>query len=148
MQQPSWLSPDRAVVVDLVLVHQGNADYLSIKAGQAQRLKANYTVMSASLLLEFVLVQHAIANGSAVSSITSSSLNPSIPFVPITAGVWVNGQWFMSLFLSLTTAPVTVLVKNNLAALFKGIMHPSYPVKLPPVSWSRLVVPAERGRHF
>ncbi len=58
----------------------------------------------ASLLYESVLVQRAIANGSSVAAITPSPLNPTIAFVPATTDVWVNGLWFTSLFLSLTTA--------------------------------------------
>ncbi len=68
--------------------------------------------MSAFLLYESVLVQRAIANGSSVNAIAPSSLNPTIAFVPATTDVWVNGLWFTSLFLSLTTALVAVLVKQ------------------------------------
>ncbi len=77
-----------------------------------QNLQVDYAAMSASLLYESVLVQRAIANGSSVSSIASSPLNPTITFVPATTDVWVNGLWFTSLFLSLTTALVAVLVKQ------------------------------------
>ncbi len=68
--------------------------------------------MSAFLLYESVLVQRAIANGSSVNAIAPSPLNPTIAFVPATTDVWVNGLWFTSLFLSLTTALVAVLVKQ------------------------------------
>ncbi len=68
--------------------------------------------MAASLLYESVLVQRAIANGSPVAAITPSPLNPTIAFVPAATDVWVNGLWFTSLFLSLTTALVAVLVKQ------------------------------------
>ncbi len=68
--------------------------------------------MSASLLYESVLVQRAIANGSSVNPISPSPLNPTITFVPATTDVWVNGLWFTSLFLGLTTALVVVLVKQ------------------------------------
>ncbi len=78
----------------------------------SQSLQADYAAMSASLLYESVLIQRAIANGSPVNSIASSPLNPNIPFVPATTDVWVNGLWFTSLFLSLTTALVAVLVKQ------------------------------------
>ncbi|KAK0229062.1 hypothetical protein EDD85DRAFT_794183 [Armillaria nabsnona] len=78
----------------------------------SQNLQADYAAMSASLLFELVLVQRAIASGSTVNSIAPSSLNPSIAFVPATTDVWVNGLWFTSLFLSLTTALVAVLVKQ------------------------------------
>ncbi|KAK0225000.1 hypothetical protein EDD85DRAFT_958727 [Armillaria nabsnona] len=43
---------------------------------------------------------------------TPSPLNPTISFVPATTDIWVNGLWFTSLFLNLTTALVTVLVKR------------------------------------
>ncbi|KAK0225110.1 hypothetical protein EDD85DRAFT_913379 [Armillaria nabsnona] len=72
----------------------------------------NCTAMSASLLYESVLVQRAIANGSSVDIISPSPLNPTIAFVPAIMDVWVNGLWFTSLFLSLTTAFVAVLVKQ------------------------------------
>ncbi len=88
-----------------------------------QKLQADYTAMPASLLFELVLVQRAIANGSTVNSITPSSLNPGIAFVPTTTDIWVNGLWFTSLFLSLTTALVAVLVKQWLyhyVALLSG----------------------------
>ncbi len=78
----------------------------------SQSLQPDYAAISASLLYESVLVQHAIANGSSVSSIALSPLNPTIAFVPATTDVWVNGLWFTSLFLSLTTALVAVLVKQ------------------------------------
>ncbi len=59
-----------------------------------------------------MLVQRAIANGSPVETIPVSSLNPQTAFVPAATDVWVNGLWFTSLFLSLTTALVAVLVKQ------------------------------------
>ncbi len=78
----------------------------------SQSLQPDYAAISASLLYESVLVQRAIANGSSVNSIAPSPLNPTIVFVPATTDVWVNGLWFSSLFLSLTTALVAVLVKQ------------------------------------
>ncbi len=81
-------------------------------APTSQSLQPDYAAMSASLLYESVLVQRAIANGSPVDAITPSPLNPVIAFAPATTDVWVNGLWFTSLFLSLTTALVAVLVKQ------------------------------------
>ncbi len=78
----------------------------------SQSLQPDYAAMSASLLYESVLVQRAIANGSPVNSIAPSPLNPTIAFVPAATDIWVNGLWFTSLFLSLTTALVAVLVKQ------------------------------------
>ncbi|KAK0185853.1 hypothetical protein F5146DRAFT_1227512 [Armillaria mellea] len=56
--------------------------------------------------------ERAIASGSSINTISHSPLNPTIVFVPVTTNVWVNGLWFVSLFLSLTTALVAVLVKQ------------------------------------
>ncbi len=78
----------------------------------SQSLQPDYAAISASLLYKSVLVQRAIANGSSVSFIALSPLNPTIAFVPAITDVWVNGLWFTSLFLSLTTALVAVLVKQ------------------------------------
>ncbi|KAK0225013.1 hypothetical protein EDD85DRAFT_795248 [Armillaria nabsnona] len=57
---------------------QDNVDVLLI----FQNLQADYTAVSTSLLFELVLIQRAIANGSSVTAIPSSPLNPSIAFVP------------------------------------------------------------------
>ncbi|KAK0458591.1 uncharacterized protein EV420DRAFT_1543320 [Desarmillaria tabescens] len=48
-----------------------------------QNLQANYTAMSASLLFELVVVQHAITNGSSVEAISSSPLNPTLSSLPL-----------------------------------------------------------------
>ncbi|KAK0458571.1 uncharacterized protein EV420DRAFT_1334422, partial [Desarmillaria tabescens] len=100
--------------VDVLLVFAGlfSAVVTTFIAQTYQNLQPDYAAMSASLLYESVLVQRAIANGSPVDTIAPSSLNPTIAFVPATTDVWVNGLWFMSLFVSLTTALVAVLVKQ------------------------------------
>ncbi|PBK62917.1 hypothetical protein ARMSODRAFT_1024458 [Armillaria solidipes] len=101
--------------VDVLLVFAGlfSAVVTTFVAQTYQNLQVDYAAMSASLLYESVLVQRAIANGSSVNSIPPSSpFNPTITFVPATTDVWVNGLWFTSLFLSLTTALVAVLVKQ------------------------------------
>ncbi|KAK0441444.1 hypothetical protein EV421DRAFT_1711780, partial [Armillaria borealis] len=100
--------------VDVLLVFAGlfSAVVTTLVVQTSQSLQPDYAAMSASLLYESILVQRAIANGSSVSSIAPSPLNPSIAFVPATTDVWVNGLWFTSLFLSLTTALVAVLVKQ------------------------------------
>ncbi|PBK70016.1 hypothetical protein ARMSODRAFT_1018137 [Armillaria solidipes] len=69
------------------------------------------TPLLASLLFELVLVQRTIANDASVDTIPSSPLSSNIAFVPATTDVWVNGLWFTSLFLSLTTTLVTVVTK-------------------------------------
>ncbi|KAK0492202.1 hypothetical protein EDD18DRAFT_1258380, partial [Armillaria luteobubalina] len=100
--------------VDVLLVFAGlfSAVVTTFVAQTSQSLQPDYAPMSAYLLYESVLVQRAIANGSQVNSIAPSPLNPIIAFVPATTDVRVNGLWFTSLFLSLTTAPVAVLVKQ------------------------------------
>ncbi|PBK93088.1 hypothetical protein ARMGADRAFT_870956, partial [Armillaria gallica] len=100
--------------VDVLLVFAGlfSAVVTTFVVQTSQSLQADYVQVSASLLFELILVQRAIANGSPVESIPVSSLNPQTAFVPSATDVWVNGLWFTSLFLSLTTALVAVLVKQ------------------------------------
>ncbi|KAK0492117.1 hypothetical protein EDD18DRAFT_1258305, partial [Armillaria luteobubalina] len=100
--------------VDVLLVFAGlfSAVVTTFVSQTYQNLQVDYAAVSASLLYESVLVQRAVANGSPVDSIAPSPLNPTITFVPATTDIWVNGLWFTSLFLSLTTALVAVLVKQ------------------------------------
>ncbi|KAK0239621.1 hypothetical protein EDD85DRAFT_731717, partial [Armillaria nabsnona] len=100
--------------VDVLLVFAGlfSAVVTTFVVQTSQNLQADYVQVSASLLFELVLVQRAIANGSPVNTVPVSSLNPQTAFVPAATDVWVNGLWFTSLFLSLTTALVAVLVKQ------------------------------------
>ncbi|KAK0455171.1 uncharacterized protein EV420DRAFT_1272951, partial [Desarmillaria tabescens] len=100
--------------VDVLLVFAGlfSAVVTTFVVQTSQSLQPDYSAMSASLLYESVLVQRAIANGSSVDTIAPSPLSPNIAFVPATTDVWVNGLWFTSLFLSLTTALFAVLVKQ------------------------------------
>ncbi|SJL04803.1 uncharacterized protein ARMOST_08174 [Armillaria ostoyae] len=100
--------------VDVLLVFAGlfSAVVTTFVVQTSQSLQTDYAAMSASLLYESILIQRAIANGSSVNAIAASPLNPTIAFIPATTDVWVNGLWFTSLFLSLTTALVAVLVKQ------------------------------------
>ncbi|KAK0474757.1 hypothetical protein IW261DRAFT_523635 [Armillaria novae-zelandiae] len=99
--------------VNLLLISAGlfSAVVTAFVVQSSQNLQPDYAAMSASLLYELVLIQRAVANGSSVNVVTSP-LDPSIAFVPTTTDIWVNGLWFTSLFLSLTTALVAVLVKQ------------------------------------
>ncbi|KAK0441353.1 hypothetical protein EV421DRAFT_1812816 [Armillaria borealis] len=99
---------------------QENVDVLLVFAGLFLVVTATFcrtetcrrtTPLLASLLFELVLVQRAIANDASVDTIPSSPLSSNIAFVPATTDVWVNGLWFTSLFLSLTTTLVTVVTK-------------------------------------
>ncbi|PBK93096.1 hypothetical protein ARMGADRAFT_1080268 [Armillaria gallica] len=100
--------------IDVLLVFAGlfSAVVTTFVIQTSQSLQADYAQVSASLLFELVLVQRAIANGSPVDTIPVSSLNPQTVFVSSATDVWVNGLWFASLFLSLTTALVAVLLKQ------------------------------------
>ncbi|KAK0463654.1 uncharacterized protein EV420DRAFT_1242628, partial [Desarmillaria tabescens] len=100
--------------VDVLLVFAGlfSAVVTTFVVQTSQSLQADYAKASASILFELLLVQRAIANGSSVDTIPVSSLNPQTTLVPSATDVWVNGLWITSLFLSLTTALVAVLVKQ------------------------------------
>ncbi|KAK0493088.1 hypothetical protein EDD18DRAFT_1465003 [Armillaria luteobubalina] len=100
--------------VDVLLVFAGlfSAVVTTFVAQTSQNLQTDYAQVSASLLFEMVLLQHAIANGSSLDNVPVSSLNPYTTFTPTTTDVWVNGLWFTSLSLSLATALVAVLMKQ------------------------------------
>ncbi|SJL14170.1 uncharacterized protein ARMOST_17625 [Armillaria ostoyae] len=93
--------------IDVLLVFAGllSAILTTFVVQTSQGLSPDYAQISASLLYELVSNQREIVNG---SSIIPSSYNPSAMFVPSVASVWVNGLWFTSLVLSLTTALVAV----------------------------------------
>ncbi len=81
-------------------------------AQTSQSLQADYTEMSANLLFEMINIQRAIASGASLDTVAPSPLNPNTTFIASTTSIWVNGLWFTSLALSLTTALVSVLVKQ------------------------------------
>ncbi|KAK0493121.1 hypothetical protein EDD18DRAFT_1013429, partial [Armillaria luteobubalina] len=100
--------------VDVLLVFAGLflAVVTTFMVQTSQSLQADYAQVSASLLFEIVLIQHAIASGSSLDNVPVSSLNPNTMFTPMTMDVWVNGLWFTSLSLSLATALIAVLMKQ------------------------------------
>ncbi|SJL00658.1 uncharacterized protein ARMOST_03971 [Armillaria ostoyae] len=100
--------------VDVLLVFAGlfSAVVTTFVAQTSQSLQADYTEMSANLLFEMINIQRAIASGASLDTVAPSPLNPNITFIASTTSVWVNGLWFTSLALSLTTALVSVLVKQ------------------------------------
>ncbi|KAK0474775.1 hypothetical protein IW261DRAFT_1568259 [Armillaria novae-zelandiae] len=97
-----------SVDVPMVFAHFFSSIVTTFVVQTSQSLQVDCAAMSASLLYESLIVQRAIANGSSVNSIAPSA----IAFIPAATDVWVNGLWFTSLFLSLTTALVAVLVKQ------------------------------------
>ncbi|KAK0446675.1 hypothetical protein EV421DRAFT_1707482, partial [Armillaria borealis] len=71
-------------------------------------LQVNYGQVTATLLIELIDVQRSAANGSLVNNVPRSDLT----FRPSTSDSWVNGLWFTSLSLSLSTALFAVLTKQ------------------------------------
>lgn len=100
--------------VDVLLIFAGlfSAVVTTLIVQTSQNLQANYSQVSASLLLQLVLIQYSVANGTTPPSLSAASLDPSFTFTPSTVDVWVNSLWFTSFFLNLTTALVGVLVKQ------------------------------------
>jgi len=76
-----------------------------------QSLQLDPLTISQGLLAELIAVQRAAANGSSVNDIPPSENSPST-FIPISADVWLNSLWFVSLILSLLTAFLGVLAKQ------------------------------------
>ncbi len=77
-------------------------------AQTSQSLQVDYGQVTATLLIELIDVQRSAANGSLVNDIPRSDLT----FHPSTSDSWVNGLWFTSLSLSLSTALFAVLTKQ------------------------------------
>ncbi|KAK0451102.1 hypothetical protein EV421DRAFT_1212204 [Armillaria borealis] len=100
--------------VDVLLVFAGlfSAVVTTFLVQTSQSLQADYAEMSANLLFEMINIQRAAASGASLDSVAASPLNPNTTFIASTTSVRVNGLWFASLALSLTTALVAVLVKQ------------------------------------
>ncbi|KAK0437993.1 hypothetical protein EV421DRAFT_2085476, partial [Armillaria borealis] len=96
--------------LDVLLVFAGlfSAVVTTFVAQTSQSLQVDYGQVTATLLIELIDVQRSAANGSVVNTIPRSDLT----FRPSTSDSWVNGLWFTSLSLSLTTALFAVLTKQ------------------------------------
>jgi hypothetical protein len=81
-------------------------------AQTSQALQPDYAKISASLLTELVGLQRALIERSSAESINASELSFVTPFEAENTDRWVNGLWFTSLSLSLSTALFSVLVKQ------------------------------------
>jgi hypothetical protein len=79
----------------------------------AQRLQPDYEQATLSLLEQFLLPQGIQASNTTMASNRHSNAG----FVPQTVDVWINGLWFTSITLSLTTSLLAVLAKQWLNAL-------------------------------
>lgn len=77
-----------------------------------QHLQVEYAPRSESLLFDLVLVQRAITDGSLINTIRPFFPQSQYSLRACHHGRLVNGLWFTSLFLSLTTALVAVLTKQ------------------------------------
>ncbi|KAK0455559.1 uncharacterized protein EV420DRAFT_577435 [Desarmillaria tabescens] len=96
--------------LDVLLVFAGlfSAVVTTFVAQTSQSLQVDYGAVTASLLIELINVQRSASNGSLVNDVPRSDLT----FRPSTSDSWVNGLWFTSLSLSLTTALFAVLTKQ------------------------------------
>ncbi|PBK99375.1 hypothetical protein ARMGADRAFT_875827, partial [Armillaria gallica] len=96
--------------LDVLLVFAGlfSAVVTTFVAQTSQSLQVNYGQVTVTLLIELIDVQRSAANGSLVNNVPRSDLT----FRPSTSDSWVNGLWFTSLSLSLSTALFAVLTKQ------------------------------------
>ncbi|KAF7343222.1 hypothetical protein MVEN_01753500 [Mycena venus] len=96
--------------LDILLVFAGlfSSVLTTFVAQTSQALSPDNTAISNSILLELVALQRAQANGTSLDSIPSAATS----FAAARTDIWVNGLWFTSLVLSLTTALLAVLAKQ------------------------------------
>ncbi|KAE9387168.1 hypothetical protein BT96DRAFT_960440 [Gymnopus androsaceus JB14] len=113
---------DECAVFDSDMINEtnGNLDILLIFAGlfssvlttfvaqTSQALSPDPNATTNAILLELVALQRAQANGTSIDSIPTADLS----FTPSPNDIWVNGFWFASLSLSLSTALFAVLAKQ------------------------------------
>ncbi len=76
----------------------------------SQNLQVDYSEVTASLMLRVIDNQVAISLGQHAQPAPKS--NPSTAFTAKSSDLWVNGLWFTSLVLSLTTTLIAVLTKQ------------------------------------
>ncbi|KAF8903815.1 hypothetical protein CPB85DRAFT_1226199, partial [Mucidula mucida] len=77
-----------------------------------QTLQIDNSEVTSYLVFELVHLQRASMDGLNSSSVAHSPLTPNMTFRPTSTATWVNGLWFTSLALSLTTALIAVLTKQ------------------------------------
>ncbi|KAJ6481605.1 hypothetical protein DFH09DRAFT_950512, partial [Mycena vulgaris] len=105
---------------DMVIESSDNLDILLVFAGlfsgvlttfvaqTSQALSPDNSAISNSILLELVALQRAQANGTSFDSVPIADTS----FTVAGTDLWVNGLWFTSLILSLSTALLAVLAKQ------------------------------------
>ncbi|KAF9030738.1 hypothetical protein BDZ89DRAFT_907670, partial [Hymenopellis radicata] len=77
-----------------------------------QSLRVDYAAVIATLMLRLIDVQVAISQGASANEVAVLNLDPSASFKAKSVDQWINGLWFTSLALSLTTTLVAVLTKQ------------------------------------
>lgn len=90
--------------------------------------------MTSALLMELVEVHRALATGTNTIDVARSTLTLASPSSTSSPDRWVSGMWFVSLTVSLSTALLSVLVKQWIQAFVS-------PVSGPPLTQARI-------RHF
>ncbi|KAF8183024.1 hypothetical protein K438DRAFT_1937634 [Mycena galopus ATCC 62051] len=96
--------------LDILLVFAGlfSGVLTTFVSQTSQALSPDNTAISNSILLELVALQRAQANGTSIDLIPVADLS----FTVALSDLWVNGLWFTSLALSLTTALFAVVAKQ------------------------------------
>ncbi|KAF8133609.1 hypothetical protein K438DRAFT_1468141, partial [Mycena galopus ATCC 62051] len=96
--------------LDILLVFAGlfSGVLTTFVAQTSQALSPDNTTISNSILLELVALQRAQTNGTPLDSIPAADTS----FTVAMSDIWVNGLWFTSLALSLSTALLAVLAKQ------------------------------------
>jgi hypothetical protein len=77
-----------------------------------QSLQPDFNETAASLLTEMVSLQRTASTGGNASAVPPSPLNRDTTFVPMKRDIWLNGIWFLSLGLTLSTALIAGMVKQ------------------------------------
>ncbi|KAF9026212.1 hypothetical protein BDZ89DRAFT_890370, partial [Hymenopellis radicata] len=76
-----------------------------------QSLRVDYAQVTATLILRLIDVEVAISQGVSADKLARNT-DPSLAFKAQSVDLWVNGLWFTSLVLSLTTTLIAVLTKQ------------------------------------
>ncbi|KAF9025420.1 hypothetical protein BDZ89DRAFT_910641, partial [Hymenopellis radicata] len=100
--------------LDVLLVFAGlfSAVVSTFVSQTFQTLQIDNSEVTSYLIFELVHLQRASMDGLPSSSVPHSPLSPYMTFRPTSTASWVNGLWFTSLALSLTTALIAVLTKQ------------------------------------
>ncbi|KAF9026216.1 hypothetical protein BDZ89DRAFT_41621 [Hymenopellis radicata] len=98
--------------LDMLLVFAAlfSAVVTTLVVQSSQSLHVDYAEVTTILMLRLIDIQVAISNGEPAPLVQNS--NPSASFRATSGDLWVNGLWFTSLVLSLTTTLIAVLTKQ------------------------------------